>query len=109
MSDVINTKPSDFIAAFFRWYFSLFSISGLFSVTYSVVLAYVADATEKVDRSTAYGLVSATFAASLVTSPALGAWISESWGDDRVVLLVIHCLMTSIDCMLLYLVTFIFS
>ncbi|OZC07684.1 transporter, major facilitator family protein [Onchocerca flexuosa] len=69
------------------WYFALFSISGLFSITFSVVLAYVADITDKADRSTAYGLISATFAASLITSPALGAWISESWGDDSVVLL----------------------
>ncbi|CAJ0586682.1 unnamed protein product, partial [Mesorhabditis spiculigera] len=69
------------------WYFSLFSISGLFSVTFSVVLAYVADITEKHDRSAAYGLVSATFAASLVTSPALGAYLSERYGDGAVVLL----------------------
>ncbi|VDO61271.1 unnamed protein product [Haemonchus placei] len=69
------------------WYFALFSISGLFSVTFSVILAYVADITEKQDRSAAYGLVSATFAASLVTSPALGAWISDSYGDGAVVLL----------------------
>ncbi|VDM84153.1 unnamed protein product, partial [Strongylus vulgaris] len=71
----------------FRWYFALFSISGLFSVTFSVILAYVADITEKQDRSAAYGLVSATFAASLVTSPALGAWISDDYGDGAVVLL----------------------
>lgn len=69
------------------WYFALFSISGLFSVTFSVVLAYVADITEKQDRSAAYGLVSATFAASLVTSPALGAYLSEAYGDGAVVLL----------------------
>lgn len=69
------------------WYFALFSISGLFSVTFSVILAYVADITEKQDRSAAYGLVSATFAASLVTSPAIGAWISDYSGDGAVVLL----------------------
>ncbi|CAI4232739.1 unnamed protein product [Auanema sp. JU1783] len=69
------------------WYFSLFSISGLFSVTFSVVLAYVADITEKQDRSAAYGVVSATFAASLVTSPALGAYVSETYGDGTVVFL----------------------
>ncbi|VDM94979.1 unnamed protein product [Thelazia callipaeda] len=77
------------------WYFALFSISGLFSVTFSVVLAYVADVTDKADRSTAYGLISATFAASLVTSPALGAWISDSWGDDNVVFLA--TLIASLD------------
>jgi predicted MFS family arabinose efflux permease len=64
---------------FHRWYFTLFGVSGLFSVTFSVVLAYVADITDKNDRSAAYGLVSATFAASLITSPALGAWLSEAW------------------------------
>lgn len=60
----------------------------MFSVTFSIILAYVADVTEKTDRSAAYGLVSATFAASLVTSPALGAWISEVWSDEAVVMLV---------------------
>uniref|UniRef100_A0A8R1HHB5 MFS domain-containing protein n=1 Tax=Caenorhabditis japonica TaxID=281687 RepID=A0A8R1HHB5_CAEJA len=69
------------------WYFSLFSLSGLFSVTFSVILAYVADITDKNERSSAYGLVSATFAASLVTSPALGAYLSELYGDGLVVLL----------------------
>lgn len=51
------------------------------------MLAYVADITEKQDRPTACGLVSATFAASLVSSPALGAWISKSYSDEAVVIL----------------------
>ncbi|WKX95458.1 hypothetical protein Q1695_012148 [Nippostrongylus brasiliensis] len=99
MSDVYGRKPFLILTVFCTcmpipcmkispwWYFALFSISGLFSVTFSVILAYVADITEKQDRSAAYGLVSATFAASLVTSPALGAWISEDYGDGAVVLL----------------------
>lgn len=33
------------------------SVSGLFSVTFSVIFAYVADITEEEERSTAYGLV----------------------------------------------------
>jgi len=41
----------------FRWYFALLSISGIFSVTFSVVFAYVADVTTEEDRSAAYGLV----------------------------------------------------
>lgn len=44
----------------------MISISGVFAVTFSVVFAYVADVTTVEDRSRAYGLVSATFAASLV-------------------------------------------
>jgi MFS family permease len=49
-------------------------------------MAYVADITEKENRASACGLVSATFAASLVTSPALGAYISTRYSDDVVVL-----------------------
>lgn len=69
------------------WFFTLISLSGLFSVTFSVVFAYVADVTSESERSAAYGLVSATFAASLVTSPALGAYLSQVYGDSLVVLL----------------------
>jgi MFS family permease len=69
------------------WYFAMISISGVFAVTFSVVFAYVADVTDENDRSAAYGLVSATFAASLVTSPALGAYLEQvgqwSWGRFR--------------------------
>lgn len=41
----------------FRWYFALISVSGIFSVTFSVIFAYVADITKEHERSTAYGLV----------------------------------------------------
>ena len=58
---------------------------GIFAVTFSVVFAYVADVTEEHERSWAYGLVSATFAASLVTSPALGAWIEFHYSEDLVI------------------------
>ncbi|XP_061586307.1 hippocampus abundant transcript-like protein 1 isoform X2 [Cololabis saira] len=68
------------------WYFALISVSGIFAVTFSVIFAYVADITEEHERSTAYGLVSATFAASLVTSPAIGAFLSARYGDSLVVL-----------------------
>lgn len=50
------------------WFFAMISISGIFAVTFSVVFAYVADVTTLEQRSRAYGLVSATFAASLVCS-----------------------------------------
>uniref|UniRef100_A0AAZ3QI43 Major facilitator superfamily (MFS) profile domain-containing protein n=1 Tax=Oncorhynchus tshawytscha TaxID=74940 RepID=A0AAZ3QI43_ONCTS len=68
------------------WYFAAISMSGAFSVTFSVIFAYVSDVTEEHERSTAYGLVSATFAASLVTSPAIGAYLSACYGDNLVVL-----------------------
>ena len=99
LSDVCGRKPFLLLTVFFTcmpipclkispwWYFTLFTLSGLFSVTFSVVLAYVADITDRNNRTTACGLVSATFAASLVTSPALGAYLSRIYSDDAVVLL----------------------
>jgi len=69
------------------WYFAMLSISGVFAVTFSVVFAYVSDVTEVHERSSAFGLVSATFAASLVTSPALGAWLEQQYSEDLVVAL----------------------
>ncbi|RLV98574.1 hypothetical protein DV515_00010608 [Chloebia gouldiae] len=68
------------------WYFAMISVSGIFSVTFSVIFAYVADVTQEHERTTAYGLVSATFAASLVASPAIGAYLSATYGDSLVVL-----------------------
>nr|CAG4645413.1 EOG090X033O [Lynceus sp. MCZ IZ 141354] len=67
------------------WYFAMISISGVFAVTFSVVFAYVADVTEEQERSSAYGLVSATFAASLITSPALGAYLTSVYSEALVV------------------------
>jgi len=67
------------------WYFAMISISGVFAVTFSVVFAYVADVTDESERSAAYGLVSATFAASLVTSPALGAYLGQVYSETLVV------------------------
>ncbi|XP_059159087.1 hippocampus abundant transcript 1 protein-like isoform X2 [Physella acuta] len=67
------------------WYFAMLSISGVFSVTFSVVFAYVADVTTEDERSSAYGLVSATFAASLVTSPAIGAFLQDMYSENLVI------------------------
>ncbi|XP_030761748.1 hippocampus abundant transcript 1 protein-like isoform X2 [Sitophilus oryzae] len=69
------------------WFFAMISISGVFAVTFSVVFAYVADVTDEKERSLAYGLVSGTFAASMVISPALGAYLMERWSVSLVVAL----------------------
>lgn len=73
-------------------YFGLVILSGIFSVTFSVIFAYVADITEEHERSHAYGWVTATFALSLITSPALGAFISSTLGDDNLVI----CMATGV-------------
>ncbi|XP_013785386.1 hippocampus abundant transcript 1 protein-like [Limulus polyphemus] len=80
-------SPIPLMRIYTWWYFAMISISGIFAVTFSVVFAYVADVTEEQERSSAYGLVSATFAASLVTSPALGAYLSQTYSDNLVVAL----------------------
>lgn len=97
LSDVWGRKPFLLLTVSFTcapiplmklspmWYFTMLSISGVFSVTFSVVFAYVADVTSEEDRSQAYGLVSATFAASLVTSPALGAYLASVYSDNFVI------------------------
>uniref|UniRef100_A0A674E4Q5 Major facilitator superfamily domain containing 14A2 n=1 Tax=Salmo trutta TaxID=8032 RepID=A0A674E4Q5_SALTR len=99
LSDVWGRKSFLLLTVFFTcapiplmkispwWYFAVISMSGVFAVTFSVIFAYVADITAEHERSTAYGLVSATFAASLVTSPAIGAYLSETYGDTLVVIL----------------------
>ncbi|KAL5016535.1 hypothetical protein ScPMuIL_006124 [Solemya velum] len=97
LSDVWGRKPFLILTVTFTcapiplmklspmWYFAMLSISGIFSVTFSVVFAYVADVTTDEDRSQAYGLVSATFAASLVTSPALGAYLEHVYSENFVI------------------------
>ncbi|KAJ8278592.1 hypothetical protein COCON_G00056580 [Conger conger] len=99
LSDVWGRKSFLLLTVFFTcapiplmrispwWYFAVISMSGVFAVTFSVIFAYVADITQEHERSTAYGLVSATFAASLVTSPAIGAYLSRVYGDTLVVIL----------------------
>lgn len=46
-----------FFFLLFSWFFALISISGLFSVTFSVVFAYVADLSDEKERSRYYGWV----------------------------------------------------
>ncbi|XP_034833996.1 hippocampus abundant transcript 1 protein [Maniola hyperantus] len=67
------------------WFFAMISISGVFAVTFSIVFAYVADVTTEAERSRAYGLVSATFAASMVISPALGTYLMHTYSESLVV------------------------
>ncbi|KAL8203401.1 UNVERIFIED_CONTAM: Hippocampus abundant transcript 1 protein [Gekko kuhli] len=68
LSDVWGRKSFLLVTVFFTcvpiplmkispwWYFAMISVSGIFSVTFSVIFAYVADITQEHERSTAYGL-----------------------------------------------------
>lgn len=65
----------------------MIAFSGLFSVTFSVVFAYVSDISSGPKMARSYGQVAATFAASLIITPALGAHLSKEYGDNLVILL----------------------
>eukprot|EP00051_Salpingoeca_urceolata_P030891 m.9838 g.9838 ORF g.9838 m.9838 type:complete len:547 (+) comp3614_c0_seq2:342-1982(+) len=66
------------------WHVSVVAISGSLAVTFSIVFAYVSDVTLPSERSAAFGQVSATFAASLVLSPALGSFLQRMYGANLV-------------------------
>ncbi|XP_073085024.1 hippocampus abundant transcript-like protein 1 isoform X2 [Manis javanica] len=82
LSDVWGRKPFLLGTVFFTcfpiplmrispwWYFAMISVSGVFSVTFSVIFAYVADVTQEHERSTAYG------------------WSLKKVGKDSTVLLI---------------------
>ncbi|XP_050433214.1 hippocampus abundant transcript 1 protein isoform X2 [Adelges cooleyi] len=99
LSDVWGRKFFLFLTVFFTcipipfmvldsgWFFALTSISGLFSVTFSIVFAYIADISDEKERSHYYGLITGTFGASMVFGPALGSYIMENYGSNYVVLI----------------------
>nr|CUU99399.1 hypothetical transcript [Hymenolepis microstoma] len=99
MSDVFGRKPFLILTVTFTcsplpfiklshwWYFTMVSISGIFAVTFSIVLAFVSDVTTEEHRGWAYGLVSATFAASLIISPSLGAVLEKAYSEKFVIFL----------------------
>eukprot|EP00038_Savillea_parva_P000499 m.96501 g.96501 ORF g.96501 m.96501 type:complete len:502 (-) comp10170_c0_seq1:118-1623(-) len=67
------------------WWHVIASIfSGPFAVTFSIVFAYVSDVTDENTRSAAFGQVSATFAGSMVISPAVGSFIFTVYGRNAV-------------------------
>eukprot|EP00035_Acanthoeca_spectabilis_P025375 m.458165 g.458165 ORF g.458165 m.458165 type:complete len:495 (+) comp21435_c0_seq1:288-1772(+) len=66
------------------WHVVVSILSGPFAVTFSIVFAYVSDVTDEETRSSAFGQVSATFAGSMVISPAVGSFIFTVYGRDAV-------------------------
>lgn len=69
-------------------YFVALTLSGIFSIIFSVAFAYVSDVTDEAARSLGYGLVTAGFAASLIISPALGAGVEVLTGREDLVIIL---------------------
>lgn len=73
---------------FFRWYFAVISVSGVFAVTFSVIFAYVADITQEHERSTAYGLVR-TFSGPKRTVQSRPASLCNTRGPKALVVFIL--------------------
>ena len=69
-------------------YFVALTLSGIFSIIFSVAFAYVSDVTDEASRSLGYGMVTAGFAASLIVSPALGAGVEMVTGREDLVIIL---------------------
>lgn len=100
LSDVWGRKMFLLVTAFFTclpipfllWnstvYFVALTLSGIFSIIFSVAFAYVSDVTDEASRSLGYGMVTAGFAASLIVSPALGAGVEMVTGREDLVIIL---------------------
>lgn len=73
-------------------YIIVLSISGIFSVTFSLTFAYISDCIPKKERASAYGLALATFGLSFSIGPLLGSYI-EYYYSQSFVFLVSFCLI----------------
>ncbi|KJE95202.1 hippocampus abundant transcript 1 protein [Capsaspora owczarzaki ATCC 30864] len=113
LSDVYGRKPFLLLSVLFTclpipllffanlWpYVIAMTFSGLFAVTFSVVFAYATDITTEDERNSAYGKISAMFAASLVLSPLVGSVMSKVFGNDAVYQLA--CLLAFADLFYIY-------
>jgi MFS family permease len=77
------------------WHVVASVLSGPFAVTFSIVFAYVSDVTDEHTRSAAFGQVSATFAGSMVISPAVGSFIYTVYGRNAV--FATSCVVATLD------------
>jgi DHA1 family tetracycline resistance protein-like MFS transporter len=66
------------------FYIICLSLSGLFSATFTLTFAYIADCVEKRKRAAAYGLALATFGLSFTIGPVMGGYINEQFGSNVV-------------------------
>jgi len=72
------------------------ALSGLFSATFTVTFAYIADCVPQRERAPAYGLALATFGLSFCIGPVAGGYISSIYGNRAVFLLSSFLLVVDI-------------
>lgn len=59
-------------------------VSGLFSATFPLTFAYIADCLEPAHRAQAYGLALATFGLSYCIGPILGGYVAQAYGTTLI-------------------------
>jgi len=69
----------------------MLAISGIFSATFPLTFAYIADCVSAEERAPAYGLALATFGLSFTLGPLVGSYVAQTFGDDLV--FVLSCLL----------------
>jgi MFS transporter, DHA1 family, tetracycline resistance protein len=62
-------------------------LSGLFSATFPLTFAYIADCVPPNERAPAYGLALATLGLSFTIGPPLGGYIDSNFGSRSVFIL----------------------
>jgi len=73
----------------------MLAISGLFSATFPLTFAYIADCVDAQQRAPAYGLALATFGLSFTLGPLAGSYVAQTAGDDLV--FVLSCLLVAVN------------
>lgn len=63
------------------------AISGIFSATFPLTFAYIADCVPPTERAPAYGLALATLGLSFTIGPPLGGYIDSNFGSRSVFIL----------------------
>lgn len=71
----------------------MLAISGLFSATFPLTFAYIADCVDAKQRAPAYGLALATFGLSFTLGPLVGSYVAQTFSDNLV--FVLSCLLVT--------------
>lgn len=84
-------------------YIIILSLSGIFSVTFSLTFAYISDCINKKERASAYGLALATFGLSFSIGPVLGGYLKSYYNQNFVFFVSFFLIILNIFYIIFYL------
>jgi MFS family permease len=79
------------------------ALSGVFSATFPLTFAYIADCVDKNKRAPAYGLALATFGLSFCVGPVAGSYLASQFGDRSVFIISVLLLVFNVFYIILWL------